>query len=122
MLESFRKGNTMKLTVAVAIAAVALAAPVCSAQAHPSMHTTPAGHSRPNAVPDAHEECLSKAVLGSAPAVGQSTLPILAVFNVPDLPLVGTGNSLIPSFEEFRDPLILFFPTYERAPPISFLS
>ncbi len=122
MMTAFKGRCFLRFAAAAMVLAVALAASVCGVQAHPSMHATPAGHSRPNAAPDAHEECLSKAVLGSAPAVGQSTLPILAVFNVPDLPLIGTDNSLIHSFEEFRDPLVLFFPTHERAPPVSFLS
>jgi hypothetical protein len=122
MLESFSKGNTMKLTVAVAVAAVALAASACSAQAHPGMHATPAGHSRPDAAPDSHEECVLKAARVSASEVGQSALPILAILNVPDLPLMGIASRLTHSFELFRDPFVLFFPTHERSPPVSFLS
>ena len=47
---------------------------------------------------------------------------ILAIFNVPDLPLMGIASRLTHSFEYLRDPLVLFSPTHERAPPISLLS
>ncbi len=118
----FKQRNPVILVAAVAALVVALAASVCSAQALSGMHATPAEHSRPDAAPDAREECLSKAVRAVAPAIGQSALPILDIVDVPDLSLIGPENSLIHSFEEFRDPLVFFSPTHERAPPVSFLS
>ncbi len=122
MLESCRKGNTTRLTVALAITALALSVPVCSAQAYPGMHATPAGHSRPDAAPDSHEECVFKAIRAEVPLIDQSAPPILGIADVLVLPLMRTASRLIHSFEEFRDTFFVLLPTHERSPPVSFLS
>lgn len=122
MPESCRKGNTARLNVALAIAAVALAVPVCGAQAYPGMHAPPAGHSRPDAASDSREECVFKAIRAEASLIDQNDPPVLSIADVPVLPSMGTASRLSHSFEEFRDTLVLLLPTHERSPPVSFLS
>ena len=112
----------MMLVAAVVALAVALSASVCSAKAHPSMHATPVEHSRPDTSENSHEECVLMAARVSDPTDGHRVLPILAIFNVSDLPLMGTASRLTHSFEFLREPLDLFSPTHERAPPISLRS
>ncbi len=118
----FIQRNRMMRMAAVAALALALTASACGAEEHSGMHATPAEHSQPNAAPDAHEECLSKAVRTKVPAVDQGAPPVLAILNVLDLPLSGTKILFVHLFEDIQDPLVLSFPTHERAPPISFLS
>ncbi len=116
------KRSPMKLMVAVAAAAVAITASACSAQVHPDMHAAPVEHSRPDAAPDSHEECVLKAIRVDAPSIDQGALFILAIVDVPDLPMNGTKSSFVHTFGDFREPLAGLFPTHERSPPVPFLS
>ena len=122
MHAGFMKRNSVKLMVAVAAATVAITASVCNAQVHPDMHAAPVGHSRPDAAPDSHEECVLKAIRVDAPSIDQSALFILAIADVPDLPLIGAKSSFVHTFGDFREPLVGLFPTHERSPPVPFLS
>ena len=112
------RGRKIRVFAAVAVALIlAVASTACTAEVHPGMHAEEAGHSEPFSDPDVQMDCSLKAArVNSTPTVN-AVITHLAVFEIFRLPVSAVVSDHTVSQGELQSPLILCFPTHERAPP-----